>query len=68
MIVRISGEDQYRLDDGDARTAASSSRTAVAGIVEGGEEDGFRRGLARCSSSSARTASASATTSSSAPT
>jgi hypothetical protein len=40
MIVRISGEDQYRLDDG-AAPALNELEGAVVQIVEGGEEDGF---------------------------
>jgi hypothetical protein len=40
MIVRISGEDQYRLADSDA-TRLNELENAVVEIVEGGEEDGF---------------------------
>ena len=41
MIVRISGEDQYRLDDGD-REHVNQLEQRVIGIVESGAEDGFR--------------------------
>ena len=44
MIVRISGEDQFRLDDGDGEQL-HQLEDRVAGIVEGGEEDGFRQAL-----------------------
>jgi hypothetical protein len=40
MIVRISGEDQYRLADGDA-ARLNELENAVVAIVEGGREDGF---------------------------
>lgn len=40
MIVRISGEDQYRLDDADAQRLNELENSVVA-IVEGGSEDGF---------------------------
>ncbi len=40
MIVRISGEDQYRLDDDDAARLNELERTVIA-LVDGGEEDGF---------------------------
>lgn len=40
MIVRISGEDQYRLDDGQ-REQLNQLEERVASIVEAGEEDGF---------------------------
>jgi hypothetical protein len=40
MIVRISGEDQYRLDDGEAEHL-NELENAVAALVEGGSEDGF---------------------------
>jgi hypothetical protein len=40
MIVRISGEDQYRLPDSDA-ARLSELENAVLAIVEGGSEDGF---------------------------
>jgi hypothetical protein len=39
MIVRISGEDQYRLADGDGRVAELDD--AVVKAVEGGDEAGF---------------------------
>ncbi len=39
MIVRISGEDQYRLADGDGRIAELDD--AVVKAVEGGDEAGF---------------------------
>ncbi len=40
MIVRISGEDQYRLADSDARRLNELENGVVA-IVEGGSEDDF---------------------------
>jgi hypothetical protein len=40
MIVRISGEGQYRLDDGD-KDRLNELENAVVAIVEGGQEDGF---------------------------
>jgi PspA-Associated protein len=40
MIVRISGEDQYRLDD-SASDRLNELETAVATIVEAGQQDGF---------------------------
>jgi hypothetical protein len=40
MIVRISGEDQYRLADADAQRLNELENDVVA-IVEGGSEDGF---------------------------
>jgi hypothetical protein len=40
MIVRISGEDQYRLDD-DQRENLNQLEERVVGIVEAGAEDGF---------------------------
>jgi hypothetical protein len=40
MIVRISGEDQYRLADDDAARLNELENEVVA-IVEGGQEDGF---------------------------
>jgi 23S rRNA A2030 N6-methylase RlmJ len=45
MIVRISGEGQYRLDDADAQQL-NELENAVVGIVEGGVEDGFNEALA----------------------
>jgi hypothetical protein len=45
MIVRISGENQYRLDDADAREL-NELEHGVVRIVEGGEEDGFTDALA----------------------
>lgn len=45
MIVRISGEDQYRLDDADAEQLGELE-DRVAAIVEGGSEDGFSQALA----------------------
>ncbi len=44
MIVRISGEDQYRLDDGDGEQL-QQLEDRVADIVDGGNEDGFRDAL-----------------------
>jgi 23S rRNA A2030 N6-methylase RlmJ len=40
MIVRISGEGQYRLADSDAERLNELENGVVA-IVEGGSEDGF---------------------------
>lgn len=40
MIVRISGEGQYRLDDADASRLGELENSVVA-IVERGAEDGF---------------------------
>jgi hypothetical protein len=40
MIVRISGEDQYRLADGESQRL-NELESAVIAIVEGGQEDGF---------------------------
>jgi hypothetical protein len=40
MIVRISGEDQYRLAD-DRAQRLNELENAVVTIVEGGHEDGF---------------------------
>lgn len=40
MIVRISGEGQYRLADGDAQRL-NELENAVVAIVEAGREDGF---------------------------
>jgi hypothetical protein len=40
MIVRISGEDQYELDDEDA-AKLNELDNAVVAIVESGREDGF---------------------------
>jgi 23S rRNA A2030 N6-methylase RlmJ len=40
MIVRISGEGQYRLADADAQRLNELENGVVA-IVEGGGEDGF---------------------------
>ncbi len=40
MIVRISGEDQYRLHDSDA-ARVNELENAVVAIVDGGGEDGF---------------------------
>jgi hypothetical protein len=45
MIVRILGEDQYRLDDADAQQLQELEQK-VASIVEGGSEDGFDAALA----------------------
>jgi len=44
MIVRISGEDQYRLDDSQ-RDQLNELEKKVVGIVESGGEDGFRDAL-----------------------
>jgi hypothetical protein len=40
MIVRISGEDQYKLPDEDAEKL-KELENAVAAVVESGREDGF---------------------------
>jgi hypothetical protein len=40
MIVRISGEDQYQLPDGDS-ARVKELEDAVLAVVEGGREDGF---------------------------
>jgi hypothetical protein len=40
MIVRISGEGQYRLADEDA-ARLNELENAVVAVVEGGREDGF---------------------------
>jgi hypothetical protein len=40
MIVRISGEDQYRLADEDA-VRLNELENEVVAIVESGQEDGF---------------------------
>jgi hypothetical protein len=40
MIVRISGEDQYRLSDDDA-ARLNELENAVVAVVESGQEDGF---------------------------
>jgi hypothetical protein len=40
MIVRISGEDQYRLADSDA-AHLDELENAVIALVNGGQEDGF---------------------------
>jgi len=40
MIVRISGEGQYRLADSDAERL-NELESGVVSIVEGGPEDGF---------------------------
>jgi hypothetical protein len=40
MIVRISGEDQYRLPDEEG-ARLDELESAVVALVEGGREDGF---------------------------
>jgi len=40
MIVRISGEDQYRLADNDAQRVDELENEVIA-IVNSGDEDGF---------------------------
>jgi len=40
MIVRVSGEDQYRLPDGDSQRLNELER-AVITAVEGGDESAF---------------------------
>ncbi len=42
MIVRISGEDQYRVPDADAERVNELDRAVVA-VVESGREDGFAK-------------------------
>lgn len=42
MIVRISGEDQYRLEDADASTL-NSLDDAVQEAIEAGDEEAFQR-------------------------
>jgi hypothetical protein len=44
VIVRISAEDQYRLDDSE-REHLRELEDEVAGIVEGGGDDGFSDAL-----------------------
>ncbi len=46
MIVRISGEGQYRLDDGE-RERLNELENSVVAIVEGGQEDGFTEAFAK---------------------
>jgi hypothetical protein len=45
MIVRISGEGQYRLDDSEAERVDELRRQALA-IVDSGNEDGFAEAFA----------------------
>jgi hypothetical protein len=45
MIVRISGEDQYRLDDAE-KQKLNELENGVVAIVEGGSEDGFEEAFA----------------------
>ena len=40
MIVRISGEDQYRVDDSH-RTRLNELDNAVVAVVDNGAQDGF---------------------------
>ena len=40
MIVRISGEGQYRLEDADCERLTELEKNVIS-IVEGGSEDGF---------------------------
>ncbi len=44
MIVRISGEDQYRLDDG-LHDKLNELDDGVVAAVERGDEDGFHAGF-----------------------
>jgi hypothetical protein len=44
MIVRISGEGQYRLEDADAQRL-NELEAEVVRIAEGGSEDGFTDAL-----------------------
>jgi hypothetical protein len=45
MIVRISGEGQYRLEDSDCERLNELERSVIE-IVEGGAEDGFAEAFA----------------------
>ena len=45
MIVRISGEDQYQLEDSEA-AKLNELENGVAARVEGGREDGFAEAYA----------------------
>ena len=45
MIVRISGEDQYRLEDSE-REPLNELENKVVAIVEAGEIDGFKDAFA----------------------
>lgn len=45
MIVRISGEDQYRLADSESERL-NELENAVVAVVEGGREDGFAEAYA----------------------
>ena len=45
MIVRISGEDQYKLADSDAGQL-NELENGVAALVEAGSEDGFSEAYA----------------------
>jgi len=45
MIVRISGEDQYRLEDSE-RGPLNELENKVVAIVEAGEIDGFKGAFA----------------------
>jgi len=45
MIVRISGEDQYRLQDSE-RERLDELETKVVQLVESGHEDGFEKAFA----------------------
>jgi hypothetical protein len=40
MIVRISGEDQYRFPDSESERL-NELESAVVAVVEGGQKDGF---------------------------
>ncbi|HEY7932259.1 MAG TPA: hypothetical protein VID48_00410 [Solirubrobacteraceae bacterium] len=46
MIVRISGEDQYRLDDGD-HARLNELDSAVLAAIEAGNEVEFKASFAR---------------------
>lgn len=46
MIVRISGEDQYRLADGDT-AELNELDNAVVAACEGGDEKGYAEAFAR---------------------
>jgi hypothetical protein len=45
MIVRISGEDQYRLEDSEGDRLNELEKKVIA-IVESGEGDGFKTAFA----------------------
>ena len=67
MIVRISGEGQFRLPDGDAERLNELDNRAVS-AVEAGDEAGFRELWSQMLELVKTTASRSTTTSSWSPT